>query len=63
MHPLTRLVMLRFDTVTRRYIGDVAVTRPDGREETVRASVVGHPGWAHERVARLLIGAARMQTI
>jgi hypothetical protein len=61
MHPVTRLQMLRFDPVSRRYTGEVALTRADGSERTVCASVLGHPGWPLERVARMLIGAARMQ--
>jgi hypothetical protein len=61
MQPVTRLLALRFDTVSRRYVGDVALTRTDGSERTVRASVIGHPGWSLERVARQLIGAARQQ--
>lgn len=63
MHTVTRLFALHFDTVSRRYTGEVAVVRPDGREERVEASILGHPGWAHERIARQLIGAARMQAL
>ena len=62
MQSISRLLALRYDVVSRRYIGDVAVVRPDGAEATVRATVVGHPGWPHERIARMLIGAARLQT-
>lgn len=61
MHSVTRLETLRFDPVARRYTGEVALTRTDGTRHTVRASVVGQPGWPVERVARLLLGAARMQ--
>lgn len=61
MHPVTRLQMLRFDPVSRRYTGEVALVRADGSEGTVRASVLGHPGWPLERIARMLMGAARMQ--
>jgi hypothetical protein len=53
--------MLRFDPVSRRYTGEVAFTRADGSERAVRASVLGHPGWPLERIARMLIGAARMR--
>ena len=63
MHPVSRLLTVRFDTVTRRFIGVVALTRTDGSEETVRASVVGHPAWPLERVARLLMGAARLDRV
>jgi len=61
MHSVSRLRSLRFDPVSRRYIGQVAVIRADGREETVSASVMGLPGWPLERVARQLMGAARQQ--
>ncbi|MDH3264456.1 MAG: hypothetical protein OEM24_10705 [Paracoccaceae bacterium] len=61
MHTVTRLQMLRFDPVSRRYTGDIALTRADGTERTVRATVLGNPGWPLERVARMLIGAARMR--
>jgi hypothetical protein len=61
MQPITRILALRFDAISRRYIGDVALFRQDGSERTVRASVIGHPGWPLERVARQLIGAARLQ--
>ena len=61
MHPATRLQMLRFDPVSRRYTGVVALTRADGSERMVRASVLGHSGWPLERVTRMLIGAARIQ--
>jgi hypothetical protein len=61
MQPVTRVLALRFDTVSRRYTGDVALAKNDGSERMVRASVIGHPGWTLERVARQLIGAARQQ--
>lgn len=61
MHSVTRLETLRFDPVSRRYVGDVALTRADGSRHLVRASVLGNPGWPMERVARMLMGAARMQ--
>lgn len=63
MQSISRLLTLRYDVVSRRYIGEVAVVRPDGTEGTVRTSVVGHPGWPHERIARMLIGAARLQPV
>jgi hypothetical protein len=61
MQAVSRLHSLRFDPVSRRYQGEVALTRADGREERVSATVIGHPRWPHERIARLLIGAARLQ--
>lgn len=61
MHTVTRLQTLRFDPVSRRYTGYVALTRADGTRHTVRASVLGNPGWPLERIARMLIGAARMR--
>jgi hypothetical protein len=59
MQTLNRLLTVRFDTVSRRYIGEVLMTRFDGSEEAVTSSVIGTPGWPLERVARMLIGAAR----
>lgn len=60
MNPAARLLALTFDAVSRRYVGDVLLTGADGREHLVSASVHGQPGWPMERVARMLIGAARM---
>ena len=60
MHSLSRLLSLRFDTITRRYVGEVLLVGPDGAEKMVSAAVHGLPGWPMERVARKLIGAARM---
>ncbi len=60
MNAASRLLALRFDAISRRYVGDVLLVGPDGREQTVSASVHGQPGWSMERVARMLIGAARM---
>ena len=61
MHPITRIQMLGFDPVSRRYTGEVAFTCADGSERSVRASVLGHPSWPLERIARMLIGAGRMR--
>lgn len=61
MHPVTRLLELRFDAASRRYIGAVSVILPDGREEIMSASVLGSPGWPLERIARQLLGKARQQ--
>jgi len=61
MHSVTRLEALRFDPVARRYSGEVALTRADGTRHTVSASVLGHAGWPLERVARMLMVAARMR--
>lgn len=62
MHAMTRMHTVSFDTVSRRYHGEVALTRPDGSQLAVEASVIGHPQWPLERVARQLLGAARQQT-
>jgi hypothetical protein len=55
----SRLLKLRFDTISRRYVGDVLIVGPDGRERTVSTAVHGLPSWSLERVTRMLIGAAR----
>jgi hypothetical protein len=60
MHSATRLLALRFDAITRRYIGEVLLVGPDGSERTVSSAVHGMPGLPLERVARKLIGAARL---
>jgi hypothetical protein len=61
MHSVTRLKMFQFDPLSRRFTGIVSFTRMDGTERAVRAAVIGHPGWPLERIARMLIGAARMK--
>lgn len=61
MHSVSRLLAVRFDTVSRRYTGQVAMTDARGNPVRVEASVIGHPRWPIERIARLLIGAAHLQ--
>jgi hypothetical protein len=60
MNPAARLLALSFDSVSRRYVGDVLLVGPDGHEHLVSTAVHGQPSWSMERVARMLIGAARM---
>ncbi len=63
LHSTSRVIAMRFDAVTRRFVGDVSLTRADGTVETVRASVVGNARWPMERAARMLIGAARLDRV
>lgn len=62
MQVLTVINSVNFDPAARRFEGEVALTLPDGTEETVVASVVGSPQWAFDRIARELVSTARQQS-